>query len=727
MSRLRAGLTVTLPTDERALAGVFSGWLYWVGALTVGLFAILPGVSHAHRGVLLAIGTLALLWGTLLISAVNWEKAPGWLIHVSATLGFAMIALAIASSGGAESPAWVYLFFVGVFSANFFSAKVALAYLVGCVVTSALPLLYDPRALHGTFVAELAIAAPAFMLVGVAIIAARRRNSKLRARAERLAAEQGALRRVATAVVGGETPERIYELVAYEAAALLEGGAAGILRLRDPTRAIVTGSWADRPGGRYEPGTEVPVRPGGDVAQALETGRPVRIDNHLPGSPVSRLGYAASIVAPIRVAGTTWGALAVTGEQPGVFGPADEQRLMEFGDLLATAIASIEDRAKLAAQAATDPLTGLANHRALQQRLAAEAARAARHGTALSVAVIDVDHFKQINDSGGHETGDEVLVRIARRLLSLARTEDTLGRVGGDEFAWVLPDANREQALLAVERARREISLAMAHPYGITVSAGICDVTVTHDPTQLLHLADGALYWSKAHGRDRCWIYDPEVIDELSAGERAQRLERSRALVGLRALARAIDAKDPATSRHSERVSELAGKLARAVGWSAERAQLLSEAALVHDVGKIGIPDQLLRKAGELTEGEREQIQSHAELAARIVEDVLAPEQVEWIRTHHERPDGHGYPRGLRGPEIPEGGALLAAAEAWDAMTASRTYGHPIDKDSALAEFERLVGRQFTKTAVAALMRLDDAGELSGGDPFEPPVTAAQA
>ena len=135
--------------------------------------------------------------------------------------------------------------------------------------------------------------------------------------------------------------------------------------------------------------------------------------------------------------------LAVTGAQPGAFDSEDEQRLMEFGDLLATAIASIEDRAKLATQATTDPLTGLANHRALQQRLAAEAARAARHDTPLSVAVIDIDHFKQINDSARHETGDEVLVQVARCLTGLARAEDTLGRVGGDEIAWMLPDTTR--------------------------------------------------------------------------------------------------------------------------------------------------------------------------------------------------------------------------------------------------------------------------------------------
>jgi diguanylate cyclase (GGDEF)-like protein len=329
------------------------------------------------------------------------------------------------------------------------------------------------------------------------------------------------------------------------------------------------------------------------------------------------------------------------------------------------------------------------------------------------VAVIDIDHFKQLNDSAGHEAGDAMLIGVARCLSGLARAEDTLGRVGGDEFAWLLPDTSREQALVAVERARQAIAAQMSDPYGITVSAGICDTSVCEDGSQLINMADTALYWSKAHGRNQCWVYDPDIIAELSSSERAERLERSRALVGLRALARAIDAKDPATSQHSERVAELVAKLARVVGWSPDRARLLGEAALVHDVGKIGIPDSLLRKPAPLTELEREQVRAHAELAARIVEDVLAPEQVEWIRTHHERPDGQGYPRGLRAHEIPEGAALLAAADAWDVMTVSRPYGEPKPADEALAECMSLVGRQFTKTAVGALVQLHSDGELT--------------
>ncbi len=173
--------------------------------------------------------------------------------------------------------------------------------------------------------------------------------------------------------------------------------------------------------------------------------------------------------------------------------------------------------------------------------------------------------------------------------------------------------------------------------------------------------------------------------------------------VALQALARAIDAKDPATREHSERVAQIAEALARIVGWDESQALALRDAALVHDVGKIGIDDAILRKPSALTPAERDQINAHAEISGRIVEGVLGAEQVEWIRTHHERVDGSGYPDGLAGSRIPLGGALLAVADAYDAMTAQRCYSASREPAAALAECRAQVGRHFSPAAVAAL------------------------
>src|SRR2546421_7331293 len=373
--------SIAVAAEERRLAGLISGVLYLMGAVTLAALTILPGVTHVHSTMVLALACVTGIWGFCSLRAIDWDRAPVWLIHLSNLAGLAIIAMSVASTGGAESPAWTYLFLPAVFAAYFYRRPVAFVYLGGCVAVNALPPLYDPRALHDAFLAGLVIAAPAYLVIGSTIAAGKAPTSQLRDRAEQLACEQGALRRVATAVVGGEAPERIYELVASEAAAMLRGDAAGILRLEDPQTATVTGTWGAERDGRYEPGTVVSIRPGSDLDAAIQSERAVRVDAHPPASPVERLGYRSSVVTPVRVFGRTWGVLVVTAVPRAWFTAEDEERLTEFGNLLATAIASIEDRAKLAAQASSDPLTGLANHRFLQQRLFAEAARALRHGS----------------------------------------------------------------------------------------------------------------------------------------------------------------------------------------------------------------------------------------------------------------------------------------------------------------------------------------------------------
>ncbi|MDQ6744533.1 MAG: diguanylate cyclase, partial [Actinomycetota bacterium] len=663
--------------EQGGLFGRISGLLYLLGGASFALSLLLPGAPRAHPGVVLGLSGVAVLCGAVSLWVVDWTRSRVWLMHASVNASLVMIAIAMAATGGARSLAWMYLLFVIVFAACFYRRPVAVSYVTACVIVQALPLLYDGRALHDQFLAEVVIAASSYVALGVAIMAGTAITGRLRTRAELLAAEQGALRRVATAVVDGQSAEQIYALVSLETATLVGASGAGVLRIEGPDSMRVAGSWSREPGGRYEAGRLVPVRPGSDIDEALRTGSPVRVERHPADDDAGRLGYRSTVVCPIRVAGRIWGVLAVATVEGTQLSTEDEQLLGEVGELLATAIASIEDRDKLAAQARTDPLTGLSNHRALHERLTAELARSRRHDGILSVAVLDIDNFKQLNVIGGHVAGDELLVSVAECLQELARAEDTLGRVGGDEFAWILPQTSREAALVAVERVRQLVAARVREPFAMTISAGICDTTVTDEPSELMRLANGALYWSKAHGRNQCWIYDPDVVAELSDQERAERLARSQALLGLRALAHAIDAKDPATRQHSERVSILAGRLARIAGWSHDQALMLSEAALVHDVGKIGVPDATLTKMTPLNAEERAEIRGHAELSARIVEGVLAEKQVEWIRTHHERPDGAGYPRGLAEREIPEGARLLALADAWDVMTVSRPYSLP--------------------------------------------------
>ncbi len=688
---------------------MLAGLLFVTGGVTIAAVTFLTNAPGTNRRAVVILGGLAVVWGLVSLALIDWGGKSQRLLHFSGLAGLALIALGTAASGGVSSPAWICLFFILVFALYFHETPVAALYLVLCTAVAVLPLTYDPGGLHAPFLGQLAIPIPVFVARGVAVIAGKTLLARQRVRAEAVAAEQVALRHVAVAVAAGESPERIYALASEELAGVLHAAGAGILRLEPGDELVVLGSWSEDERGRYPPGTHVPLRPGSDVAEAIGQRRAVRVARHATGSPTDQLGYVTSIVAPVYVDADVWGLVAVSGRREHDLRAGDEERLTAFASLLSIAISSLEDRARLSRLAFTDPLTGLCNHRALHEQLAVEAGRAQRHGRTLSVAILDIDRFKQINDSAGHAEGDRILGRVAEVLRELSRREDILGRLGGDEFAWVFPEADADEALAALQRAQLHIARGESGLAEFTISAGIADNSMASDPAGLMGLADAALYSSKAHGRNASRIYSTDMAAALTAGERAEAMERTSALLGLRALARAIDAKDPLTRRHSERVSELVGRLALACGWSEERALMLEEAALVHDVGKIGVPDAVLLKVGSLAPHEYAQIKQHAELGARIVGDVLGPEQVSWIRSHHERPDGLGYPHGLCNGGIPEGAALLSVADAWDVMTFSRPYAKTKPPAAALAECRALVGRQFTDGAVRALVAVQSA------------------
>jgi len=692
---------------------MLAGLLFVTGGITLAAVTFLTDAPGTNRTAVVLLGALAVGWGVCSLTLIDWGDSSQRLLHFSGLGGLALIALGEVASGGASSPAWICLFFILVFALYFHETPVAALYLVLCAIVAALPLAYDPGALQAPFLGQLAITLPVFVALGVAVIAGKTLLAHQRVRAERVAAEQTALRQVAVAVAAGESPERIYSLASEQLAGVLGAAASGILR-REPggEELLVLGSWSKDARGRYLPGTRMPLRPGTDTAQAIAERRAVRVARHPAGSPVSQLGYMTSIVAPVYVDGEVWGIVVVTARREQDLGAGDDERLAAFASLLSVAIASLEDRARLSKLAFTDPLTGLCNHRALHEQLAIETSRAQRHRRPMAVAILDIDRFKQINDGSGHAEGDRILGRVAEVLRELSRREDVLGRLGGDEFAWVFPEADADEALAALQRAQLHIARGGPGLAEFTISAGIADNSMASDPAGLMQLADAALYSCKAHGRNASRVYSTEMTAVVSAGERAEAMERTSALLGLRALARAIDAKDPLTRRHSERVSELVGRLALASGWSEERALMLEEAALVHDVGKIGVPDAVLLKVGSLAPHEYAQIKQHAELGARIVGDVLGSEQVAWIRSHHERPDGLGYPHGLCDGAIPAGAALLAVADAWDVMTFSRPYAKTKTPAQALAECRSLLGRQFTHGAVTALLAVHSADGL---------------
>jgi putative nucleotidyltransferase with HDIG domain len=268
------------------------------------------------------------------------------------------------------------------------------------------------------------------------------------------------------------------------------------------------------------------------------------------------------------------------------------------------------------------------------------------------------------------------------------RANDIPARVGGDEFALIAPDTTGAAALTVADRLRTSIAGALGElGMPVTLSAGVTDLTAATTTTDLLDLADSALYHAKHHGRDQAVHYTPG-IDQTGD-------ERRRALGGLTVLARAVDAKDSPTQRHSERVASISTQLALRLGWTPERCTRLREAALLHDVGKIGVPESILTKPAALTDDEYDRVKAHVQLGAQIAEGVLDSEQVSWVRGHHERPDGRGYPDALTADTIPDGARLLAIADAYDTMTSGRPYKPAISPADATREMRRHAGRQF--------------------------------
>lgn len=374
-----------------------------------------------------------------------------------------------------------------------------------------------------------------------------------------------------------------------------------------------------------------------------------------------------------------------------------------IGPLLAIALYQRSTYREMRAMklALTDPLTGLGNHRHFQERLQRELLDAQDCGTALTLCLIDVDDFKGINDRFGHPTGDRVLSQLASRL----RQGGEAFRLGGDEFALLLPGQNATGAFAAASAVVGRLSGSAVEPVGrLTVSAGVATFPsqgVARD--ELIRLADSALYWAKEHGKNQVRVYRPDVVELAELKRLAAGTDRAARFRAAASLARAVDERDAYTGRHSQRVAEVAARLAVRLGADDEQVELTRVAASLHDLGKLAIPEDILRKPGPLTEPERLVLERHPQIGFQMLESLGVDPIAAWVRSHHERWDGLGYPDGLPGDEIPLGARIIFVADAFDAMTSDRVYRARLTETEALDELERNAGTQFDPEVVAAL------------------------
>jgi diguanylate cyclase (GGDEF)-like protein/putative nucleotidyltransferase with HDIG domain len=360
--------------------------------------------------------------------------------------------------------------------------------------------------------------------------------------------------------------------------------------------------------------------------------------------------------------------------------------------------------AHLSYATSSDPVTGLANRGAFESLVDAELERARRTGRRMSLIVGDVDGLEEITRERGHGAGDAVLQLAARDIQKWKRRIDSLARVGDQEFGLLLPETDERGALLLAERLRRAAHRTFGEePQPVILSFGIASYPGHGTERDVLFTAaTSALNAAKELGRDRSVVYSPDVIRTLATSSGRGGAEMQ--LAATIALAELLDIRDTGSTAHSSTVARSAELIARQLGLAPEQVERVRLAGVLHDVGKVGVRDELVTKPGPLDEDEWREMREHPELGARLLTHPELADLSDWVRAHHERPDGMGYPLGLAGDAIPFEARILAVADAYEAMTSDRPYRAALSDDAVRAELQNGAGTQFDPQVVAALM-----------------------
>jgi diguanylate cyclase (GGDEF)-like protein len=470
---------------------------------------------------------------------------------------------------------------------------------------------------------------------------------------------------------------------------------------------------------RFRASAGVPIPEFKGIGEAIKARGPIVEENapaskRLPPAWVREFKVKSVVVYPLVHREKTVGLLVVNTFSDFTHFPEEEvETLSAVAKQSAIIIENARLHEQLREQAITDPLTGLYNHRHIHERLDEEFARASRNGQPLAVLMMDMDNFKFFNDTRGHLVGDEALRFAAGLFRKALRVSDIVGRYGGDEFLAILPETSREEA----ERTgQRIVELLTEHPFSLDdpgqqvpleVSIGVaCFPGDTAEKQELIALADEALYEAKRTGGSQVV---PAHADSTAP---AVSWGYGYGFGFLHSLLNALAHKDPYTKKHCEDNVRYIDRLADELQLPTEARESLRKAALLHDVGKIAIPDSTLMKPGPLDNGEWEVMRQHVQFGEAIVRGISQiSDAIEPVATHHERYDGTGYPRGLKGEKIPFLGRILAVVDAYSAMTLDRPYRKALGHEEAKAELRKGSGSQFDPHVLEAFLAVIEAEE----------------